>query len=150
MELEIDAKQVLQQALAQAKPGEDIDEAILRACKALYPDQHTQAFTAVSRMVGAMAQQQGLAKDEAIQQLANSPGAASITMHTSTVSTTTSGSGSGPASFADLPPEIQAKLREAGAAGGGRVVVERKVARSPPDISAPEASSSFTWREPLS
>lgn len=137
MELQIDAKQVLQQALADAKPGEDIDEAILRACKTLHAGQHSEVFTAVSRMIDAMAQGQGVPKDEAIRQLASSPGAATISMHSSTVTTTSTATDGDLDSLDDLPPEIQAKLREARATGGGRVVIERKVVGKPQGTPAP-------------
>ncbi len=36
MELQIDAKELLKQVLNDVEPGEDVDEAIFRACKRRY------------------------------------------------------------------------------------------------------------------
>jgi len=85
VELQIDAKQVLQQALNEVEPGEDIDEAILRACKALHPEQHALVFPVMIRMVEMMVERQGGSKTEVIRRIAGSEGGMSITVQSSTV-----------------------------------------------------------------
>jgi len=138
VELQIDAKQILQQALGQVGPGEDIDEAILRACKALYPGQHTEVFTAVNRMVETMLERRGGSKPEVIKQMVAAPGTLSITMHTSSVSVPLGAqAGSAPKSLDELPPEIRQKVREAMASGKTSVTIRTRSASVPTPASQP-------------
>src|SRR4030065_610117 len=50
---------ILSEAVASAGPGEDIDEALLRALKARYPEEAASLLSAISRIVEIEARQSG-------------------------------------------------------------------------------------------
>ena len=128
MDMEIDARAILSQALDDTKPGEDTDEAILRACKTHYPGQHTEVFAAVTCMIEAAAEQEGLSKPDAVRRLVETSGTVSIRLRTSSGSAPVAGQPSGtPVSLDDLPPEIRARVEQAIASGQNHVTIRTAV-----------------------
>jgi len=128
MDLKVDGRQLLKRALREMAPGEDIDEALLRACKALYPEQAMAVFGALGRMLDTIGRTESDASRFATAtRLAASKGKLSISLHTSVTSTshvahipgarTAAGSGSVTVrtvtggSLDELPPEAAEHIR---------------------------------------
>ena len=110
MDLEIDAKRICQAALADAGPGEDLDEALLRQCKAQYPDQHAEVYSALTQALDVVAERAGQPKHEAVRACGESPGEFVIQVSSTVVSSSAA---------EDLPADMQAKIREAVPPGQG-------------------------------
>ncbi len=142
MGLTIDARRVLERALAEATPGEDLDEALLRACKALHPQHPTELFTALSQMLQALGQPGDASRLDTLRRLASAQGSMTISLESNldtaghgvpfevhagpiglSVKRTVTISRTG-VSLDQLPPEVQQKVREALGAGQARMVDE--------------------------
>lgn len=61
---------ILREALASVRPGEDIDEALLRALKARYPDEATSLLSALARLVALEAERAREDREQTIRRLA--------------------------------------------------------------------------------
>ena len=116
--LTIDAAAVAREALHQRQPGEDLDEALLRACKKLYGDSAMLAFQALGSALGALGAQLKLDRGAALEQIAGGGSGARIstTIHTMHKTTTKS--------LDDLSPELRAKVGDAFATEQSRVAVD--------------------------
>ena len=130
MELEIDAKQLLRQALAEVQPGEDIDEAILRVCKKRYPDNYSEIFPEVFRMVDMLAENMDGSRLEIVRELAASEGSMSMTLHSTEVTETRTLTGEPGKLLDKLPPETRAKIARALASDGGSFRTDIEETRS--------------------
>ena len=120
MDLEIDAKRICQAALADAGPGEDLDEALLRQCKAQYPDQHAEVYSALTQALDVVAERAGQPKHEAVRACGESPGEFVIQVSSTVVSSSAA---------EDLPADMQAKIREAVPPGQGSASFSSRGAR---------------------
>jgi hypothetical protein len=112
--LQIDAAAVAREALRQREPGEDLDEALLRACKKLHGDSGPVAFQALTSALGALTAQLKLEREAALQQIAG--GGTSVRVST-TIRTTQKTSTK---SMEELSPELRVKVEQAFAAGQNR------------------------------
>ena len=74
---------ILTDALAQVQPGEDLDEALLRALKSRQPADAAMLFPALSRLIADEAQRRGGSKEEAVRRLAEAGPSSEITVRTS-------------------------------------------------------------------
>ena len=74
---------ILGDALAQVQPGEDLDEALLRALKSRQPADAAMLFPALSRLIAEEAQRRGGSKEEAVRRLAEAGPTSEITVRTS-------------------------------------------------------------------
>jgi hypothetical protein len=117
--LSIDAAAVAREALQVRQPGEDIDEALLRACKKLYGESGMFAFQGIQGALGALAGRGNLDRESALKQMAG--GQSGVQMRISTTIRTTEKTGA--KSLDDLSPELRAKVEQAFAEGKGRVSV---------------------------
>lgn len=70
--INIDFAVVTRRTAQERQAAEDLDEALLRACKALYGDQGVSVFEVVHRAVQARATQDGVPFDEALQRMGSS------------------------------------------------------------------------------
>ncbi len=61
---------VLRQALASTQPGEDLEEALLRALKASHPEQASALLSACSRLIELESKRAGEEKEQTIRRLA--------------------------------------------------------------------------------
>jgi len=68
--VELQVSPVLRDALASAKPGEDLDEAILRALKAHHPEQGTALLSALTRLVELEMERTKETREQVIRRLA--------------------------------------------------------------------------------
>lgn len=133
---------ILSEAVASAGPGEDIDEALLRALKARYPEEAASLLSAISRIVEIEARQSSESKEQAVRRLAASQPGPEIALRRSggrvvkggfptTVSETVSETqiirvgDKEYHSLDQVPPEIRRAIEEARRKGGTtrRVVV---------------------------
>ena len=121
MKLQIDVKPILQQVAAAAQQGEDTDVAILRACKALYPEHHSHVFPAVAQMVETMARQRGTSAADAARHLAGSTASCSLTLETA--STATPVCREEVQDLSQLPPQFRGRVEQALASGQSTVTV---------------------------
>jgi len=115
--LTIDAAAVAREALHQRQPGEDLDEALLRACKKLYGDSAMLAFQALGNALRALSSQLKLDRGAALEQIAGGGSGVRISTTIHTMHTTTT------KSLDDLSPELRAKVADAFATGQSRVAV---------------------------
>lgn len=129
MELEIDAKELLRQALAEAEPGEDIEEALLRICKRRYPEQYTELFPDILGVIEMMTEQMRGSKDKVIRELVETDGSMSITLHSSDVVETKTYSGDPEKVLKELPPDIREEVRKTLAEGSGDFKIEKRIVR---------------------
>jgi hypothetical protein len=67
---QIDIAPILAEALAARQPGEDLDEALLRALKARHPEHAASLLSAVTRVLELQSQRSGETKDQAASRLA--------------------------------------------------------------------------------
>jgi hypothetical protein len=74
---------ILREALAQVQPGEDFDEALLRALKSRHPGEAAMLLPALSRLIADEAERRGGSKEEAVRRLAAAVPSAEITLRTS-------------------------------------------------------------------
>ncbi|MFB3882276.1 MAG: hypothetical protein ACE149_13500 [Armatimonadota bacterium] len=74
---------ILSEALAQVQPGEDLDEALLRALKSQRPEEAATLLPAVSRLISEEAQRQGGSREDAARRLAETGSSGEITVRTS-------------------------------------------------------------------
>ncbi|UCH36229.1 MAG: hypothetical protein JSV65_07715 [Armatimonadota bacterium] len=81
--LKVRMSPILREALASAQPGEDFDEALLRALKARHPEQATALLSGVTRMIEVEAQRENLDRQQAIKRLAESDPGPEIVLKTS-------------------------------------------------------------------
>lgn len=121
MELEIDAKQLLRQALTEVQPGEDIDEAILRVCKKRFPDNYSEIFPEVFQMVDMLAENLDGSREDVIRELANSEGSMSMTLHSAEITETRTFTGEPKKLLDELSPELREKFRQALTSDGGDI-----------------------------
>jgi hypothetical protein len=117
-ELRVQAGPILREALASAGPGEDVDEALLRALKARYPEQATALLSAVTRMIEVSAARAGEDKRLTMRRLAESEPGPEIVLRSSrgpapTVVTETKVRRIGDSEFRsldELPPDMRAAV----------------------------------------
>ena len=69
-ETQIDLAPILRQALAARQPGEDLDEALLRALKGQHPEHAASLLSAVTRVLELQSQRSGETKDQVASRLA--------------------------------------------------------------------------------
>jgi hypothetical protein len=74
---------VLKEALASAKPGEDIDEALLRALKSRHPKQATALLSALTRIIEVESGRSGEDRDATLSRLADADPGPQVTLRTS-------------------------------------------------------------------
>lgn len=74
---------VLRDALASAKPGEDLDEAILRALKAHHPEQGTALLSALTRLVEIEMERTKETREQVIRRLAEADSGPEVVMRSS-------------------------------------------------------------------
>jgi|SRR5215831_4709365 len=121
-ELKIDVADVAREAIAQHRPEEDLDEAILRSCKKLYGEAGVTAFQAVQSAATALAQREDGDRKKALRCIAD--GKASVNLVAS-VRITQKGSTK---SLDDLSPEMRGEVEKALASGkSGRIVISQAV-----------------------
>ena len=118
--LQVDAAAVAREALRDRQPGEDIDEALLRACKKLYGESGMFAFQGIQGALGALAGHGNLDRESALKQMAG--GQTGVQMRISTTIRTTQKTAT--KSLDDLSPELRAKVEQAFAEGKARVAVK--------------------------
>jgi hypothetical protein len=139
-ELNIDVASVAREALADRKPEEDLDEAILRSCKKLYGDAGVTAFQAVESAATALAQREDGDREKVLRRIAD--GKASVNVVT-TLRITRKGSTT---SLEDLPPEMRAEVEKALASGkSGNIAISQVVNRNMA-VSGGEKKRSFWSR----
>ncbi len=68
--LTIHLSPIIRDALAQAQPGEDIDEALLRALKVRYPKEAAALLPAITQLIAAQTGPGLGGKDEALRRMA--------------------------------------------------------------------------------
>lgn len=129
-DIRADVQQLLQRGLQELAPGEDIDEALLRACKALHPQQALEVFAALGRLLDTLGRAQGdRSRFDTVTRLAAARNPLTLAVHTRASSAshdgllgaaariTASRSGSVVATtlasgaLSELPPEAQERLR---------------------------------------
>jgi len=71
---------ILREAVASVGAGEDIDEALLRALKARYPEEAANLLAAISRIVEMAAREANESTEQAIRRLAESQPGPEITL----------------------------------------------------------------------
>ena len=121
-ELTIDVASVARDAIAERKPEEDLDEAILRSCKRLYGEAGVTAFQAVQSAATALAQREDGDREKALRRIAD--GKASVNV-VARMRITRKGSTK---SLDDLSPEIRAEVEKALASGkSGNIVISQVV-----------------------
>jgi len=81
--LKVHVTPVISDALASAGPGEDFDEALLRALKARYPEQATSLLSAIARMIEVEGKGANEDRQQTLQRLAQMDPGPEITLTTS-------------------------------------------------------------------
>jgi hypothetical protein len=74
---------ILKEALASAKPGEDIDEALLRALKARHPEQAAALLSALTRIIEVESGRAGEDRNATVSRLADAEPGPQVTLRTS-------------------------------------------------------------------
>ena len=74
---------ILREALAQVQPGEDFDEALLRALKSRHPADAAMLLPALSRLIADEAERRGGSKEDALRRLAEAGPSSEITLRSS-------------------------------------------------------------------
>jgi predicted nucleic acid-binding Zn-ribbon protein len=119
-ELNIDVGSVAREAIAERKPDEDLDEAILRSCKKLYGEAGVTAFQAVQSAATALAQREDGDREKALRRIAD--GKASVNVVTRMLITRNGST----KSLNDLPPEMRAEVEKALASGkSGNIAISQ-------------------------
>jgi rubrerythrin len=86
-ELKIETASLARAAMADRQPGEDVDEALLRACKRLYGESSMVAFQALQNTLEALSRGKNIDKETALREIAS--GAVPLSVVTSTETVTT-------------------------------------------------------------
>ncbi|MBI4527298.1 MAG: hypothetical protein HY695_26180 [Deltaproteobacteria bacterium] len=120
-ELEIDVTAVGRKALQERQPEEDLEEALLRACKQVYGESSLMAFQAIQSGLRATAEHNQVDLETALQQMMTGQSSISVVTKTETI-TTQKVLGSGD----ELSPEIQAMVEKALASGKSQEMVLTK------------------------
>jgi phosphopantothenate synthetase len=110
-ELTIDVASVAREAMAERKPEEDLDEAILRSCKKLYGEAGVTAFQAVQSAATALAQREDGDREKALRRIADGKASVNVVTRmriTRSASTTF---------VNDLSSEMRAEVEKALASG---------------------------------
>lgn len=81
--LNVRVSPILRDALACARPGEDFDEALLRALKARHPEDATSLLSAVARMVEAESKRASEDRQQTVRRLAEADPGPEIVLRTS-------------------------------------------------------------------
>ena len=81
--LKVRVSPIIGEALASVKPGEDFDEALLRALKARYPEQATSLLSAIARMIEVEGKSANEDRQQTLQRLAQMDPGPEITLTTS-------------------------------------------------------------------
>jgi hypothetical protein len=119
-EITVDVAGVAREAIAERRPEEDLDEAILRSCKKLYGEAGVTAFQAVQSAATALAQREDGDREKALRRIAD--GKASVNV-VARVRITQKGSTK---SLDDLSPELRAEVEKALASGkSGKIVISQ-------------------------
>jgi len=113
--LKVHISPILGDALAFLQPGEDLDEAILRALKARHPDQASALLPAATRIIELESQQAYEDKHQTVRRLAASDPGPEINLrtsggpisHTSIQSTVIHAGGKEYHSLEELPPDLR-------------------------------------------
>lgn len=105
-ELKIDVAAVARQVLQDRQPGEDLDEAILRACKHLYAESGAMAFQAVRGAIQSHADRNKEDFENALRDIAEGGGGMRSVAGIITTQRITAGS------LDELPPEMRAEVEK--------------------------------------
>ena len=116
-ELKIDVAGVAREAVAERRPEEDLDEAILRSCKKLYGEAGVTAFQAVQSAASALAQRENGDREKALRRMAD--GKASVNV-VARVRITQNGATK---TLDDLSPEMRAQVEKALASGKSEKII---------------------------
>lgn len=81
--LNIDLAPILREALSSRRPGEDLDEALLRALKAHHPEHGLALLPPLTRVIETEAQAAGVDRAEAVARIAQRESGLPITFRTS-------------------------------------------------------------------
>jgi hypothetical protein len=136
-ELKIDVASVAREALTECRPGEDLDEAILRSCKKLYGESGVMAFQAVQSAVTALAQRDDGDREKALRGIAEGKASVNVVanIHVSHNSATKS--------LDDLPPEMRAEVEKTLALGkSGKIVFRAAISKHSAAPGSVDGSSS--------
>jgi predicted nucleic acid-binding Zn-ribbon protein len=121
-QLKIDVASVAREALNECRPGEDLDEAILRSCKKLYGESGVTAFQAVQSAVTALAQRGDGDREKALRRIAE--GNASVNV----VANIHISHNNVPKSLDDLSSEMRAEVEKTLALGkSGKIVFKATI-----------------------
>jgi rubrerythrin len=121
-ELSVDVAGVAREALTERRPGEDLDEAILRSCKKLYGEAGVTAFEAVQSAISALAQRDDGNQENALRKIADGKTSVDVVAR---IRITHKGSTK---SLDDLSPEMCAEVEKAIASGkSGKIVLSKAI-----------------------
>jgi hypothetical protein len=81
--LTIQVSPIIRDALASVKPGEDLDEALLRALKARHPEQAATLLSALTRVIEVEGRRTGEDREVTVRRLAGVEPGPKITLRTS-------------------------------------------------------------------
>ena len=134
-ELTVRISPIINEALASAQPGEDLDEALLRALKAHYPEQASMLLSALTQLVEMECKRTGEDRQRALSRLAISDPGPEIRVTVSggpiskTVTETTviRVGDKEYGSLAEVPPDIRRGIEDAMRRGTGKAVRTVKV-----------------------
>jgi hypothetical protein len=109
--------EICREALATRAPGEDLDEALLRAAKKLYPEEGLNIFSTIQEVLKVREQAQGKPRNELVSAMAQ--GQDSFEMTQTTFGTTVKGGVNFKfgVNLSTMPPEMKSLVEEALAKG---------------------------------
>ena len=121
-ELKVDVAGVARGALAERRPEEDLDEAVLRSCKKLYGEAGVTAFQAVQSAATALAQRDDGDREKALRKMADGKASVNVVARMRIIQKGST------KSLDDLPPEMRAEVEKAIASGkSGKIVLNQTV-----------------------
>jgi rubrerythrin len=116
-ELSVDVASVAREALAERRPDEDLDEAILRSCKKLYGEAGVTAFQAVQSAASALAQRNDGNRENALRKIADGNTSVNVVARIRITQKDST------KSLDDLPPEMRTEVEKAIASGKSGTIV---------------------------
>ncbi len=133
--------ELLRAALSTRQPGEDLDEALLRALKAEHPHEAVWLLSAANQMIELEMQSTGEDRDQVVQRLAAAESGPEVTVHTAGLgplrvsfeSTVYRVGGKEYHSLDELPPKIRQSI-EAALPPGMRRAVGAAEAEGQPEL----------------
>ncbi|GEM_PF-2511072 len=144
MDLQIDAKELLAMALSDVGPGEDIEEAILRACKQRFLDNYAEIFSELLQMIDLISENMEGTREEIIRELVEAEGSMSMSLHANDVIETRTFSGEPQQVFESLPEEMREEFNRALAGASREVRVEKEEKRNRKKVTKTVRRSAFT------